>query len=199
MPVWRVSERPLEIQMCCRNEIAGRTIVTHRRRRSTSGILHRLARRRSTEMQAVRSRRFLPRYEQANEPKLITGDAVRAGLRHAAPRPPSCRSSIRAVGGQWMKEVCDLDRSAKNAWCFDCVPEKTACCPIRRESHRAAVNRSGLPSSARLLGENVFDRFGRRVPIASISSTRWAVEISACRFIRCRSTFATIFGCRTPG
>jgi hypothetical protein len=26
-------------------------------------------------------------------------------------------------GGQWMKEVCDLDRSAKNyGWGFDCVP-----------------------------------------------------------------------------
>lgn len=30
-------------------------------------------------------------------------------------------------GGQWMKEVCDLDRSAENfGWCFDCVPEENS-------------------------------------------------------------------------
>jgi len=64
-----------------------------------------------------------------NQPKLTGGDAIRAGLRHAATRP------FRVVpffdpgpwGGQWMKEVCDLDRSVPNfAWCFDCVPEENS-------------------------------------------------------------------------
>jgi hypothetical protein len=60
-----------------------------------------------------------------NQPKLAEGQAVRDALRHATTRP------FRVVpffdpapwGGQWMKEVCGLDRSVKNfGWCFDCVP-----------------------------------------------------------------------------
>jgi mannose-6-phosphate isomerase class I len=63
------------------------------------------------------------------EPKLAEGDAVRRGLRHAVTRP------FRVVpffdpapwGGQWMKEVCDLDSNMKNfGWCFDCVPEENS-------------------------------------------------------------------------
>ena len=50
------------------------------------------------------------------KPKLAEGEAVRRGLRHAATRP------FRVVpffdpapwGGQWMKDVCELDRGAKN-------------------------------------------------------------------------------------
>lgn len=62
-------------------------------------------------------------------PKMITGTALRAGLRQVAHRP------LRLVpffdpgpwGGQWMKEVCDLDREVANyAWCFDCVPEENS-------------------------------------------------------------------------
>ena len=30
-------------------------------------------------------------------------------------------------GGQWLKEVCDLDREQQNfAWGFDCVPEENS-------------------------------------------------------------------------
>ena len=30
-------------------------------------------------------------------------------------------------GGQWMKDVCDLDREVPNfGWCFDCVPEENS-------------------------------------------------------------------------
>ncbi len=62
-------------------------------------------------------------------PKLADGDAVREGLRRAARWP------FRVVpffdpapwGGQWMKAVCDLDRSVPNfGWCFDCVPEENS-------------------------------------------------------------------------
>ncbi|MBB4034400.1 mannose-6-phosphate isomerase class I [Dysgonomonas hofstadii] len=64
-----------------------------------------------------------------NEPKMATAKAIRAGLKQAASQP------FRVVpffdpgpwGGQWMKEVCDLDRDQKNfAWCFDCVPEENS-------------------------------------------------------------------------
>ncbi len=104
-----------------------------------------------------------------HEPKLAEGEAVRRGLRHAVTRP------FRVVpffdpapwGGQWMKEVCDLDRGAKNyGWCFDCVPEENSLLlgfgDLRLE----------LPSldlvfdqPRALLGEAVHARFGDEFPI----------------------------------
>lgn len=52
----------------------------------------------------------------AGQPKMITGDMMRQGLKQTAHQP------FRVVpffdpapwGGQWMKEVCDLDRSKSN-------------------------------------------------------------------------------------
>ncbi|CAN5606188.1 class I mannose-6-phosphate isomerase [soil metagenome] len=64
-----------------------------------------------------------------NNPKMLTGNAFRKGLKQVARKP------FRVVpffdpgpwGGQWMKEVFDLDREVKNfAWCFDCVPEENS-------------------------------------------------------------------------
>ncbi len=64
-----------------------------------------------------------------DEPKLITGAALRAGLKQATCQP------FRVVpffdpgpwGGQWMREVCDLPDGPPNyAWCFDCVPEENS-------------------------------------------------------------------------
>ena len=61
-----------------------------------------------------------------NHPKMITGKAMFEGLEKAVNGP------FRVVpffdpgpwGGQWMKDVCDLERTMPNyAWCFDCVPE----------------------------------------------------------------------------
>ncbi len=70
-------------------------------------------------------------------------------------------------GGQWMKDVCDLDRSCPNyGWCFDCVPEEN--------SLYFEVNgtRFELPSqdlilcrSREVLGEIVEARFGKDFPI----------------------------------
>jgi hypothetical protein len=63
------------------------------------------------------------------DPRLADGAAVRAGLCEAVRRP------FRVVpffdpgpwGGQWMREVCDLDPEPPNfAWCFDCVPEENS-------------------------------------------------------------------------
>lgn len=65
----------------------------------------------------------------ADIPKMVTGTAFREGLKQVAQKP------FRVVpffdpgpwGGQWMKEVCDLDREVENfAWCFDCVPEENS-------------------------------------------------------------------------
>lgn len=102
-------------------------------------------------------------------PKLAEGEAVRRGLRQAVTRP------FRVVpffdpapwGGQWMKETCDLDRSAKNyGWCFDCVPEENSLLLD------LGGGRIELPSinlvfdqPAALLGPQVQARFGDEFPI----------------------------------
>ena len=104
-----------------------------------------------------------------NAPKLIDGDAIRQGLQHTTTRP------FRVVplfdpapwGGQWMKEVCGLDRSVTNyGWCFDCVPEENSL--LLGFGH----DRIELPSlnlvwrePVALLGEKVHARFGREFPI----------------------------------
>jgi mannose-6-phosphate isomerase class I len=65
----------------------------------------------------------------ADNPKMLTGNALREGLKQVARKP------FRVVpffdpgpwGGQWMKEVFDLDQEVENfAWCFDCVPEENS-------------------------------------------------------------------------
>ncbi|CAN5645987.1 class I mannose-6-phosphate isomerase [soil metagenome] len=104
-----------------------------------------------------------------NQPKLTSGDAIRAGLRHATTRP------FRVVpffdpgpwGGQWMKEVCDLDRSANNfAWCFDCVPEENSLLLGFGEQQFELPSIDLVFQHPReLLGENVFNRFGAEFPI----------------------------------
>jgi mannose-6-phosphate isomerase class I len=103
------------------------------------------------------------------DPKLAEGDAIREGLETCLKTP------FRVVpffdpapwGGQWMKEVCDLDRSAANyGWCFDCVPEENSLLlgfgDVRVE----------LPSidlvfyrPRALLGDRVYARFGDEFPI----------------------------------
>jgi mannose-6-phosphate isomerase class I len=104
-----------------------------------------------------------------NAPKLAEGEAVRQGLHAAARRP------FRVVpffdpapwGGQWMKEVCDLDRSVSNyGWCFDCVPEENSL--LLEFGHV----RFEMPSvnlvfhqPRELLGEAVQTRFGDEFPI----------------------------------
>ena len=104
-----------------------------------------------------------------NAPKLAEGEAVRRGLYAAARRP------FRVVpffdpapwGGQWMKEVCDLDRSVSNyGWCFDCVPEENSL--LLEFGHV----RFEMPSvnlvfhqPRELLGEAVQTRFGDEFPI----------------------------------
>jgi mannose-6-phosphate isomerase class I len=105
----------------------------------------------------------------SNEPKLVKSDAVRAGLKQCIDRP------FRVVpffdpgvwGGQWMKEFCDLDRSAVNyAWCFDCVPEENSLF-LQFGSHRVELPSINLvfQHPRELLGEAVYGRFGAEFPI----------------------------------
>lgn len=105
----------------------------------------------------------------AGQPVIVNGDAFRQALSHTAGRP------FRTVpyfdpgvwGGQWMKKVCGLDRSAPNyAWSFDGVPEENGL----MFSFGGVVAQSPalnlvLTQPRRLLGERVYARFGAEFPI----------------------------------
>jgi mannose-6-phosphate isomerase class I len=102
-------------------------------------------------------------------PKMASGDAVRAALKQTVQRP------FRVVpffdpgpwGGQWMKEVCDLDRSAVNyAWCFDCVPEENSLLlDFGGTTMEIPSINAVFYQPKQLLGENVYSRFGAEFPI----------------------------------
>ena len=102
-------------------------------------------------------------------PKLVTADALKKGLAQTVLQP------FRVVpffdpgpwGGQWMKEVCDLDRSVANyAWCFDCVPEENSLLLAFGEIkiEIPAINLVFFEPK-KLLGEGVQARFGDEFPI----------------------------------
>jgi hypothetical protein len=103
------------------------------------------------------------------DPKLVAGSAFRGALTHAVSKP------FRVVplfdpgpwGGQWMKEVCDLDRDQANfAWCFDCVPEENS---IRFRFGSVEIEVPAIDlvfaQPRALLGAPVYGRFGAEFPI----------------------------------
>jgi mannose-6-phosphate isomerase class I len=105
----------------------------------------------------------------AGEPKIVEGAVLNDALKRAAQRP------FRVVpffdpgpwGGQWMKEVCDLDpREPNYAWCFDCVPEENSLLfrfgAVLFET--PAINLV-FAQGRRLLGDAVQARFGDEFPI----------------------------------
>ena len=105
----------------------------------------------------------------ALSPRMIPSEAFFKGLDEAASRP------FRVVpyfdpgvwGGQWMKEICDLDRSKVNyAWCFDCVPEENSLY-LGFGSKRFEIPSIDLVFThpVELLGPNVYGRFGDEFPI----------------------------------
>lgn len=70
-------------------------------------------------------------------------------------------------GGQWMKAVCDLDKTQKNfAWCFDCVPEENS---VLYDFGGVKVEMPAmdivLHKAKELLGERVQARYGNEFPI----------------------------------
>jgi mannose-6-phosphate isomerase class I len=112
---------------------------------------------------------FILDTHQKGEPKMIEAGLMFSALKKTALQP------FRVVpyfdpgpwGGQWMKEICDLDKNEINfAWCFDCVPEENS----------LLLNISGtmfeIPAvnlvfceSRILLGDPVEARFGQEFPI----------------------------------
>ena len=104
-----------------------------------------------------------------NDPKMVKGGAFRAALTQAVNQP------FRLVpffdpgvwGGQWMKEVCGLDKSQEQyAWCFDGVPEENS---LKLKYGDIVIE---IPSidlvfykPVELLGDKVHARFGTEFPI----------------------------------
>ncbi|MEA1878917.1 MAG: mannose-6-phosphate isomerase, partial [Bacteroidota bacterium] len=103
------------------------------------------------------------------KPKMIRGMDFLYALHQAANQP------FRVVpyfdpgpwGGQWMKEVCDLDKEKDNfAWCFDCVPEENSLkFFIDNEEFETPSINLVLTQSTQLLGQAVEERFGKEFPI----------------------------------
>ena len=104
-----------------------------------------------------------------DDPSMVTGEAFRKGLQTMTERP------FRLVpyfdpgvwGGQWMKEVCHLDKDEKNfAWSFDGVPEENSI--IMRfgsvDIESPAMNMT-LYRPRQFIGEKNFSRFGAEFPI----------------------------------
>nr|WP_296439395.1 class I mannose-6-phosphate isomerase [uncultured Acetatifactor sp.] len=102
-------------------------------------------------------------------PKMVSGQGVRTGLDRLAREPfrlvPYYAPEV--WGGQWMKEVCGLDRGAKNfAWAFDGVPEENSIFlrfgEVRMEFPAVDVV---FYRPRPLLGDRVHGRFGDEFPI----------------------------------
>jgi len=106
---------------------------------------------------------------QVLAPNLIDGDSYRKALIQTVKQP------FRVVpyfdsgpwGGQWMKEICDLDREKINyAWCFDCVPEENS---LNLKFGNVLIETPAmnllLYQAKPLLGDLVQARFGDEFPI----------------------------------
>lgn len=103
------------------------------------------------------------------DPKMITGDALRSGIRQIVKRP------FRLVpyfdpgvwGGQWMKDVCGLDQKQDNfAWSFDGVPEENSLY-LKYGDTRIEIPAMDmvLYQPRQLLGMKNYCRFGAEFPI----------------------------------
>jgi mannose-6-phosphate isomerase class I len=113
---------------------------------------------------------FLLDTNDPNTPKMISGDALREGLRMAAHRP------FRVVpyfdpgpwGGHWMEKVCGLSPEGvpNHAWCFDCVPEENSLL-LGFGNVKVEIPAINLvfQHPHELLGEAVHARFGKEFPI----------------------------------
>lgn len=120
-------------------------------------------------------KRLLPKADywidthQTNKPKMIAGHTMLEGLKKTARKP------FRVVpffdpapwGGQWMKEVCDLNRKEANyGWCFDCVPEENSLyLTISDELFEMPANNVVFYQTKEVLGGPVEARFGKDFPI----------------------------------
>ena len=105
----------------------------------------------------------------ACDPKMISRETFFRGIDKTARKP------FRVVpffdpapwGGQWMKDVCDLDREVPNfGWCFDCVPEENSLLlEVEGVKFELPSNDLILLRAREVLGAPVEARFGKDFPI----------------------------------
>lgn len=105
----------------------------------------------------------------AGDPKMISRETFFRGIDKTARKP------FRVVpffdpapwGGQWMKDVCDLDREVPNfGWCFDCVPEENSLLlEVEGVKFEIPSNDLILLRAREVLGAPVEARFGKDFPI----------------------------------
>lgn len=105
----------------------------------------------------------------SNDPKMISKDTFIESLKRLAQKP------FRTVpyfdpgvwGGQWMKEVCNLDTNQSNyAWSFDGVPEENSILfDYDGVTFELPAMDLVLYQPKELLGEQVYSRFGAEFPI----------------------------------
>ena len=104
------------------------------------------------------------------QPKMITANAFTNALECTVHQP------FRLVpffdpgpwGGQWLKEIIDLDRSVQNfAWGFDCVPEENSL--VFQFDNDVLFETPSInlvfAKPKELLGKKVYDAFGDEFPI----------------------------------
>ncbi|GJM64447.1 class I mannose-6-phosphate isomerase [Persicobacter diffluens] len=104
-----------------------------------------------------------------DQPKMVSYQAVLEGYNQAISQPFSVVPFFDPGpwGGQWMKEVCGLDRAEKNyAWCFNGVPEENSLL-LDLGTDKIEIPSINLvfrhPEA--LLGAPVYGRFGDEFPI----------------------------------
>lgn len=103
------------------------------------------------------------------EPKMITGSTLLEAMKQAVKRPFSVVPFFDPGpwGGQWLKEICDLDRNEVNfAWGFVCVPEENSLL-LRFDNLLFETPSVNLVyyQPAQLLGAKVYAEFGAEFPI----------------------------------
>ena len=104
-----------------------------------------------------------------NNPKMVDGKAVLAGLDQTLTRPFSVVPFFDPGpwGGQWMKEHLGLDPAVDNyAWCFNCVPEENSLL-LKFGDKTVEIPSINLVfrDPIKLLGEDIHERFGEEFPI----------------------------------
>ncbi|MCL2369936.1 MAG: class I mannose-6-phosphate isomerase [Firmicutes bacterium] len=105
----------------------------------------------------------------AKKPKMVTAKAYTTALTKFSTEP------FRTVpyfapevwGGQWMKEICGLDKSAKNyAWAFDgVIEENSVAFKIGNAKIEIPAVNAVFYNPRKMLGDRVHARFGDEFPI----------------------------------
>ncbi len=104
-----------------------------------------------------------------DEPKMISGEAFREGLRQTSQQPFCVAPYFDPApwGGNWMKERFDLPPNGSNyGWAFNCVPEENSLFLCYGNVYFEIPSIDLVYDQAlALLGPKVFQRFGAEFPI----------------------------------